>query len=150
MDPQPLFSQLAPLYAALEALSDPLLRIAVGAFLIPHGTMKLAGWFGADLAGEHDVFNQAGLRPTGVWISVIGLIQFAGGILLVLGMFTRPVALAETVTLIGTAVYWTRRGGWFWHRGGMEYSLFWALAAFVVFCHGSGRFSIDALLGWQL
>ena len=150
MDPQLLFPQLAPLYAALGALSDPLLRIAVGAFLIPHGAMKLAGWFGADLAGERGVFNQAGLRPADVWISVIGIIQLVGGMLLVLGLFTRPIALTQTVVLIGTAVYWTRRGGWFWNRGGMEYSLFWALAAFVVFCHGSGRFSIDALLGWQL
>jgi hypothetical protein len=40
----------------------------------------------------------------------------------------------------------THRDGWFWNRRGMEYSLFWAVAAFVVFCKGGGALSLDTLI----
>lgn len=135
------------IFATLAVLADPLLRIAVGAFLIPHGWAKVQGMFGVDLGPEHNVFAQCGLKPTAAWIYFIGLVQLIGGILLVLGLFTRHVALIEMLMLLGTAVLWTRRGGWFWHKGGMEYSVFWAITAFVVFCHGGGTFSLDSRFG---
>ena len=128
-------------------VGDRLLRIAVGGFLIPHGVQKLFGWFGADLAAERRVFEEVGLKPAGPWVVFIGVVEAVGGVLLVLGLLTRPAALVVAVNMLGTAWYVTHRGGWFWHRGGMEYSLFWAIAALVVFCYGGGPLSLDALIG---
>ena len=50
MDTQLVLPVLTPLYATLASIADPLLRVAVGGFLIPHGAQKLVGWFGADSA----------------------------------------------------------------------------------------------------
>ena len=147
VDTQLVFPALAPLYAMLATIAEPLLRVAVGAFLLPHGAQKLFGWFGADPAGERGLFEEVGLKPAEAWIALIGLVQFVGGILLVLGLLTRPAALVVAVSMLGTAWFVTHRDGWFWNRRGMEYSLFWAIAAFVVFCNGGGAFSLDALLG---
>ncbi len=146
MDTQLVLPLLTPLYAKLASIADPLLRIAVGGFLIPHGAQKLFGWFGADPAGERDLFEEVGLKPAKAWIACIGVIQFFGGILLVLGLLTRPTALVVAISMIGTAWFVTHRDGWFWNRRGMEYSLFWAVAAFVVLCKGGGAFSLDALI----
>jgi putative oxidoreductase len=147
VDTHLVFPGLAPLYTALATIAYPLRRVAVGAFLLPHGAQKLFGWFGADPAGERGLFEEVGLKPPGPWIVFIGVIQFMGGILLVLGLLTRPAALVVAISMLGTAWFVTHRDGWFWNRRGMEYSLFWAIAAFVVFCNGGGAFSLDALLG---
>ena len=138
---------LAPLYAVLEAAAAPLLRIAVGVFLLPHGAQKLFGWFDFDRQGELGLFNSVGLKPADLWVKLIGAIQFFGGALLVLGLWTRPAALVIALSMLGTAIWVTHRDGWFWNNKGMEYSLFWAIAAFVVFCSGGGSFSLDASIG---
>jgi len=150
MDTQLVLPGLAGLYATLAGIADPLLRITVGAFLLPHGGQKLFGWFGADMAHERSQFEAIGLKPGKAWALFIGVVQFFGGILLILGLLTRPVALIVTICMLGTAWFVTHRNGWFWNHGGMEYSLFWAIAAFVVFCQGGGPFSLDALIGKQL
>jgi putative oxidoreductase len=147
MDTQLVFPGLAGLYATLAGIAAPLLRITVGAFLIPHGAQKLFGWFGADIAHERGLFEEIGLKPGKAWVAFIGVVQFYGGILLAVGLLTRPVALIVTACMLGTAWLATHRDGWFWHHRGMEYSLFWAIAAFVVFCQGGGAFSLDALIG---
>jgi putative oxidoreductase len=147
MDTQLVLPVLTSLYGTLASIADPLLRIAVGGFLIPHGAQKLFGWFGADPAAERGLFKEVGLKPARAWITFIGVIQFFGGILLVLGLLTRPAALIVAISMIGTAWFVTHRDGWFWNRRGMEYSLFWAIAAFIVFCKGGGAFSLDALIG---
>jgi putative oxidoreductase len=139
-------SELSPLDALLPDIGDLLLRVATGLLLLPHGAQKLFGVFGADRAGERTLFSEVGLRPAVMWVALIGVIQFFGGVLLVLGLFTRSVSLLVALMLFGTALFVTHRGGWFWNRGGMEYSLFWAIAAVAVFCHGGGRFSVDALM----
>ena len=147
MDAQLVFPALTSLYAVLANIADPLLRIAVGVFLIPHGAQKLFGWFGAEPAAEQKLFEEVGLSPATAWITFTGIVQFFGGLLLVLGLLTRPVAAVVSLSMIGTAWFVTHRDGWFWNRRGMEYSLFWAVAAFVVFCNGGGAFSLDALVG---
>ena len=150
MDTQLVFPGLAGLYATLGSIADPLLRITVGAFLLLHGGQKLFGWFGADIVHERSQFEQIGLKPGEAWVAFIGVVQFFGGILLVLGLLTRPAALVVAICMLGTAWFVTRHDGWFWHRHGMEYSLFWAIAAFVAFCQGGGTFSLDGLIGKEL
>ncbi|MEG2499032.1 DoxX family protein [Brevundimonas sp.] len=58
------------------------LRIASGLLLVQHGTAKLFGFPGGDRANI-DLNTLVG------WS---GPIEFAGGLLIILGLFTRPVA----------------------------------------------------------
>jgi putative oxidoreductase len=62
-----------------------LMRIAVGALFLPHGGQKLFGWFGG-MGGSGatvELFSKMGLA---------GVLEFFGGALILLGLFTRPVA----------------------------------------------------------
>lgn len=59
-----------------------LLRVVAGIIFIQNGGLKLFGWFGG---------MPAGYEATGI-ILVAGVLEFVGGIAILLGLFTRPVA----------------------------------------------------------
>src|SRR5260370_33039020 len=64
--------------SSIQAVASALLRIVSGFLFFYHGGQKLFGGH----ATIHDP-----------WMLVAGIIEFAGGILIVLGLFTRPAAL---------------------------------------------------------
>lgn len=59
-----------------------LLRIVSGLMFLQHGTQKVFG-FPAPARGPFDIASQMGIG---------GVLELVGGVLLVLGLFTRPVA----------------------------------------------------------
>ena len=59
------------------------LRIIAGLMFLQHGTQKLFG-FPAPAMGPFDITSQLGIG---------GVLELVGGVLIVLGLFTRPVAL---------------------------------------------------------
>lgn len=70
------------------------LRLALGAVFIGHGAQNLFGAFsGPGLKGFSHTIARIGLSPPSIWALIFALIQFIGGIFLVLGILTRPAAL---------------------------------------------------------
>ncbi len=59
-----------------------LLRVTTGLIFMQNGGLKLFGWFGGMPPG----FEMTTL------ILVAGILEFAGGIAIMLGLFTRPIA----------------------------------------------------------
>lgn len=129
----------------LAPLADPLVRIITGAVLMPHGAQKLFGWFGGyGLAATGQYFDATlGMRPGIMFAAAAGIIEFFGGLLLVLGLFTRPVALI-VAGFLAVALTAHIANGFFWTEGGIEYPLLWALVALAVFFRGGDRYSLDA------
>src|SRR5262245_65733705 len=77
-------------YAAADPYADLLLRVALGAILIPHGMQKLFGMFGGmGLRANAQLFERIGYHPGMFWGTLVGCVEFFGGILLVIGLFTR-------------------------------------------------------------
>ena len=70
--------------------------------------------------------------------------EFFGGLLLVLGLLTRPAALGATIVLLVTVYFhWiVQSQGW----AGAEKSILWAAMTFLLFVRGAGAFSVDARL----
>jgi len=137
-----LFDRLAP-------LGYPLVRITAGLLLMPHGAQKLFGWFGGyGLAGTGEFFaTKLGMQPGLLFALLAGLVEFFGGLALVLGLLTRPAALAVAV-LMGVAVINVHLpNGFFWMGGGYEYPLMWGLLAIAIFLRGGDRYSLDARFG---
>ena len=69
--------------------AEPLVRVAAGLFLVPHGAQKLFGWFGGygiDATGQ---FFAAKLGLPASLALVAGIIEFFGGLLLAAGIATR-------------------------------------------------------------
>lgn len=79
-----------------------------------------------------------------------GLIEFFGGLMLAAGLATR-VAAALVVGLMTAAVLQVHLGaGFFWTDGGYEYPLFWGIVALAFAIRGGGRYSLDALIGYEI
>ena len=129
--------------------SYPLIRATTGLMLMPHGAQKLFGWFGGyGLEGTGGFFAQnLGLEPGLFWAALVGGVEFFGGLLLVLGLLTRPAALAVAI-LMAVAVFTVHLPkGFFWTSGGYEYPLFWGLIALAIAFKGGARLSLDRALG---
>lgn len=146
----PVVPALAPLYSALSPLADLALRVAAGGFLVPHGAQKLFGWlggYGIDATGQ---FFAAKLGlPSGLAL-VAGLIEFAGGLALALGLFTRIAAALAFGLLAVAVVHVHLAAGFFWTSGGYEYPLLWAILVGTYVVKGGGRYSLDAAIGREI
>jgi putative oxidoreductase len=131
---------VAGLYETLAPLAPTLIRVALGAILIPHGFGKL---FLADAVPASRNFVQFGWAYPLAWAYFIGAVEFFGGILLILGLWTRVAALAIVIQMavICFAVLWPK---WFWGQRGMEFALLMGLVALAIFFRGSGPYSLDA------
>ncbi|MBF0372988.1 MAG: DoxX family protein [Alphaproteobacteria bacterium] len=145
--PAPLIPALASVERALAPLAEPMLRAAAGLFLVPHGAQKLFGWFGGHgLEATGQAFaTKLGLPP--VLALVAGLIEFFGGLMLAVGLLTRPVAalVVGLMTVAAVQVHWPN--GFFWSAGGVEYPLLWGIVALYFVLRGGGEVSVDRLIG---
>jgi len=108
------------------------LRIACGAFFIPHVYGKI---FVPEALG---FFVAARFRPPAAWMYVALVIESVLAICLILGLFTSYAASVAAIHLgVATvAVYRVTGGKWLWNIGGCEYCLFWAICCVVVAMHG--------------
>jgi putative oxidoreductase len=141
---------LGGIYEKLTPFALPILRVGLGLILIPHGAQKFFGWFGG-MGYEKFValFNTLGYKPGILWLTLVGLTEFVGGILLVLGLFTRLAALA-VVTFMIVAVHFTSAKGFFWTQQGLEYSLLILFVGLVFLIRGGGDYSLDKKLGREI
>jgi putative oxidoreductase len=141
---------LSNVYASLDAYMLPLLRVALGLILIPHGCQKLFGWFGGMGFEKFALlFDKLGYRPGAFWVAVVALTELVGGLMLVFGFFTRFAALAVVIFMIN-AVWFTSAKGFFWTNGGSEFSILLLLVALVFLVRGGGNLSIDEKMGREL
>jgi putative oxidoreductase len=129
------------------ALSAPLsraelgafvLRIALGSMFVSHALLK---YFVFTLPGTAQFFGSLGLPPFLGYVTFFA--ELVGGVLLLLGVYTRQVALALVPILVGAT--WAHAGnGWLFSapNGGLEYPAFLTVAAFVQFLIGDGAFAL--------
>ena len=134
---------LAKVYAKFDELAHVLIRVAFGAILIPHGMQKLFGAFGGPgmtgfIGAMQKIGYSAEMAPFLSWLIV--LLEFGGGILLVLGLFTRPVALAALIFMLEAARVHYGIGGFFWTGCGNEYPLMLAAISLYLLIRGAGPY----------
>ena len=116
-----------------------LLRLGLGSMFIAHALLKI---FVFTLPGTAQFFESLGLPAALGYVTIAA--ELGGGVLLVLGVYTRYVALALVPILIGAT--WAHLGnGWFFSapNGGWEYPAFLTLAAIVQYLVGDGAFALQ-------
>lgn len=148
--PQPLIPALARLYRPLEVLAWPMVRVVTGANLMPHGAQKLFGLWGGDMDKTIAGFSAMGLEPAHVLAWYIGCLEFFGGLLLVVGLLTRPVAVLVAGFMATAAFHVHWDNGFFWTKGGLEYPLMWMVLALALALRGAGPLSVDSRLGREM
>lgn len=144
-----LIPALGPLYDGLGPYAELLTRVVAGLFLVPHGAQKLFGMFGGyGLDGTGQFFaTKLGMEPGWLFALLAGLVEFLGGILLALGLLTRPAAAAAFVLLLVAVFKAHWAAGFFNTAGGYEYPLLWAVVVLGFVIRGGGPLSLDARLG---
>ncbi len=139
---------LGGFYGAVSGLGYPLIRCFTGLILMPHGAQKLFGWFGGrGIEGTAAGLAKMGLEPALPLAYVLGSTEFFGGLLVAIGLLTRPAAIG-IVTIMAVAISEVHlKNGFFWGSGGFEYPLLWGIVALaIVFC-GGGALSVDRKIG---
>ena len=148
--PRRYIPALGRIYERFSPCAEVALRIGLGAILFPHGCQKLFGWFGgAGLTRFATIFENIGYKPGLFWVIVVGLTEALGGALLILGLFTRPVALAVLIFMLN-AIWVTSAKGFFWTQGGSEYALLIGFCALFFLIRGGGAWSLDRAIGREL
>lgn len=133
---------LGGIYASLEPLMLPLLRVSLGLILMPHGAQKVFGMFGGAQIPFARFFEGAGYKPGAFWVMFIGLLELVGGLLMVVGLFTRVVAFLFVLFMLN-AIWFTSAKGFFWTAGGMEFAILLGVVSLVFAIRGGGDYSID-------
>jgi putative oxidoreductase len=130
---------MGKVYDGLHDISFTILRVAAGLGLAIHGwpkiqdPMKLVG-----------MVESLGFMPGPLWAVLLAATEFIGGLLLVVGLLTRPAALAATIVLLVTVYFhWIVKSQGY---DGSEKSILWAAMTFLIFVRGAGAHSIDRLL----
>ena len=128
-----LYTQTAP-YGAF------ILRLSLGVMFIAHALLKLAVF---TLPGTVRFFETLGYP--GFLAYVVFSAELVGGVLLVLGVYTRWVALALVPILIGAALVHVPNG-WVFSapNGGWEYPVFLVMASVVQALLGDGALALRA------
>jgi putative oxidoreductase len=142
-----VFPFVAPLYRALAPYAYPLVRVSLGAILMPHGYDKLFLAGAANTARNPILMKLFGNPMAGAYF--IGCVEFFGGLLLVLGFLTRLAAgaIAIQMFVISFFILWP---AWGWTQRGMEFAIFMMLIAVAVFIGGGGKCSLDRYLPKEL
>ncbi len=145
--PKLIVPAVGGLYAWGSDLAYPLVRFFAGLILAPHGAQKLFEWFGGNQAGTIQFFNNVGVVPGEFWVIVVGSVEFFGGILIAIGLLTRPAALGAIILMVVAILTVNSGNGYFWTKGGYEFAMLWAIVFLAIFFKGGGRLSIDSKLG---
>lgn len=146
---RPLIPFLARIYGPAAPLGYALVRLSTGAILVPHGVQKLFyGGAASSVAGK--AFAAWGFPAPLAWTYGIGVLELFGGIMLALGLFTRPVALLFAIELLVFIFGVHIDKGWLWNRGGVQYPLFLLGLTLAFLLRGGGHYSLDRLIGKEI
>ncbi|WP_136618334.1 MULTISPECIES: DoxX family protein [Mesorhizobium] len=131
---------LGRVYAALHDGAETVLRVVAGTFLTIHGSQKISNPFGAA-----EMVEGLGFYPGALWSLLLACTEFFGGILIAIGLLTRPAAFAGLFVLLVTVwFHWVTMGQGF---SGAEKSLLWVAILLFFVIRGGNRHSIDARIG---
>jgi putative oxidoreductase len=125
-------SQYPPLALAV-------LRIVTALLFIEHGTMKLFGFPSA----SGDAPSDGGLS---LLMLVAGILEVFGGLAILVGFFTRPVAFLLSGEM--AVAYWMMHfpnGGFFPVLNGGDASILFCFVFLYLVFAGPGAYSIDAM-----
>jgi putative oxidoreductase len=106
------------------------LRVVAGFLFLCHGAQKLFGAFG-------------GHRTHLPLLLAAALIEFAGGILIILGLLTRFAALITSGEMAVGYFMQHAPNGFLPIQNGGELAVIYCFVFLFIACHGAGKFAVD-------
>lgn len=127
------------------------LRIPVGIIFMAYGAQKLFGWFGGyGLEGTGQWMASIGLGPGVLMALLAGSAEFFGGLFILLGLLTRPAALALAFTMIVAIFTVHFENGLFMANNGYAFGLSLLAASLSLVFSGAGKAALDEILAKKL
>jgi putative oxidoreductase len=127
-----LFAYVSDFRTKYNDVAYAIFRVLVGLFFVLHGAQKLFGILGGSA------------QPLVSLMGIAGIIEFVGGILIALGLFTVPVAIVTALEMLVAYVMAHAPKGALPIANGGELALLFFAAFFYIIFEGSGRYSLDA------
>ena len=115
-----------------------LLRIVAGLIFLAHGTQKLLSFPAGEMAGSGLAFNNPG--------HFAGIVELVCGLLIALGLFTRPAAFLASGTM--AVAYWYAHApqDFFPVNNGGDAAILYCFVFLYIAAAGPGPWSVDARL----
>ena len=122
------------------------LRVVLGVTFILHGGQKL---FVYGFDGVAGAFGQMGIPAAEIVGPFVALVEFFGGIAIVLGLLTRLAALGIGATMVVAILAVHLKQGFF-NPGGIEFPLALLASAVALVLTGAGAYSADAAIAKRI
>ena len=120
-----------------------LLRWMVGLILFVAGAGKVLGWFGGmGLQATIDIFK-TNMNIAAPWAYISCYTELIGGLLLIIGLFTRPAAFVLLINMLVATVLVGLKD---FFMGGAAYPCSLLVSSLVIFLTGPMAYSMDAWL----
>jgi len=144
-------SILQNIFTSNKSLSGLPLRLIAGIIFTGHGAQKLFAWFGGyGLEGTGQWMESIGLAPGILMAMLAGGAEFFGGLLLILGLLTRPTSVVLAITMLVAIFSFHISNGLFMSNNGYEFALSLLAITLALIFQGAGRFSLDNVISQQL
>ncbi len=120
------------------------LRLIAGIIFTAHGAQKLFAWFGGyGLEATGQWMQSIGITPGYLMALMAGSAEFFGGLLLIVGLLTRPTSFVLAITMAVAIVTVHLEHGLFMSNNGYEFALTLLAISISLMVSGAGKLSLD-------
>jgi len=126
-----------------------LLRGGLGVDFVAHGSQKIFGaWGGFGMSGTAKFFDSLGAHPGMLWAVLAAIVEFGGGIAMLLGLFTRVAGVAIAIDMLLAIALYNAGHGFFTETptDGWEINYLILCMALAAALLGPGRYALATIV----